>query len=593
MNPARDVLLEAEHFDELGGWTLDTEFVHTMGSPYLMAHGLGRPVADAVTTVRFPATGPWRLWVRTLDWVARWQAPGVPGRFQLHVDGRPCATEFGTQGPDWHWQDGGVVAIERPLITLALHDLTGFNGRCDAVFLTQDLDAPPPPNDSGVLAPWRDGAHGRGEAHGRADETPASFDLVVVGGGFAGMCAALAGARGGLRVALVQDRPVLGGNASSEIRVPLRGLIPKDGPCGGIGALVEELQYDPAVDARLPQTGDDARYERILTAEPNLTVLLHHCLISADAAGGRIRRITALDARSGARKTLAGRLFADCTGHGTLGALAGADFRIGAPDDPPFTPARDTPLMGMTNMWLWEPGDAPEPFAPAPWALDLSLGDIPAQHLAWPWSWESGFYRHPIDDLEYIRDWNLRALFGVWSAMKNAPHAPHLNARITHLAAIAGPRESRRLTGDHVLHEDDMLNRSAFPDGFVPVSWYLDRHFPIPECLRNYPDDPFLGKGRHKPGTSVDARPRHAQPWWGIPYRCLYSRNVENLLMAGRNISTTYWALGAVRVMRTCGMMGEVVGSAAAVCAEHDCTPRDVYHRRLNELRRRIDANRR
>ncbi len=240
MNKDTDILIEAEHFDDLGGWTLDTEFVSTMGSPYLMAHGLGNPVADAVTTIRLPSAGPWRVWVRTLDWVARWQAPGTPGRFEVHVNGRPLQTVFGTEGADWHWRDGGMLHLDRPEITLALHDLTGFNGRCDAILFRRDPAPVPPAPDArpGGVPPVRDAA--------------TAFDLVVAGGGYAGMAAALSAARRGLKVALVQDRPVLGGNGSSEVRVPLRGLLPESPAWPALGSVMAELQSDPHPNAARP-----------------------------------------------------------------------------------------------------------------------------------------------------------------------------------------------------------------------------------------------------------------------------------------------------------------------------------------------------
>ncbi|MFN2352469.1 MAG: NADH-dependent oxidoreductase, partial [Kiritimatiellia bacterium] len=151
----RGLLIEAEYFEDLGGWTLDTTAIGSMGTPYLMAHGLGIPVADARTTLQFPSQGAWRVWVRTLDWVARWDAPGAPGKFQVLINGRPCPTIFGTKGVVWHWQDGGVVEIACPNVTIALRDLTGFNGRCDALYFTRELDAGPPPNNHSVLAGWR------------------------------------------------------------------------------------------------------------------------------------------------------------------------------------------------------------------------------------------------------------------------------------------------------------------------------------------------------------------------------------------------------------------------------------------------------
>lgn len=141
--PAHTVLLEAEGFADPGGWALDTQVMDQMGSPFLMAHGLGRPVRDAVTPVRFPAAGTYRVWVRTRDWAAPWNAPEAPGRFQVLIHGEPLPVEFGTQGAEWHWQAGGIIDIPEDGrdTTVALRDLTGFNGRCDAIVFTTDADA--------------------------------------------------------------------------------------------------------------------------------------------------------------------------------------------------------------------------------------------------------------------------------------------------------------------------------------------------------------------------------------------------------------------------------------------------------------------
>jgi hypothetical protein len=139
LGSANDALLiEAESFAQPGGWVLDTQSIEIMGSPYLLAHGLGRPVADATCEVTVPSTGTYHVFVRTKDWVARWNAPGQPGRFQLLVNGQPLTETFGTRGKDWFWHDGGTVEIPRRKVTLALHDLTGFEGRCDAIFLTKE-----------------------------------------------------------------------------------------------------------------------------------------------------------------------------------------------------------------------------------------------------------------------------------------------------------------------------------------------------------------------------------------------------------------------------------------------------------------------
>src|SRR3954470_7703503 len=174
------VLVEAESFKDYGGWVLDTQFVNLMGSPYLMAHGLGQPVTDATTTVTFPATGTYKVFVRTKDWVAQWKAPGQPGKFQLLVDGKPLAATFGTEGADWHWQDGGTVEIANVETPIALHDLTGFDGRCDAIVFSKDAGFVPP-ND-GTLAAWRKKTLGLPEK----PQDAGNFDLVVVGGGYGG-----------------------------------------------------------------------------------------------------------------------------------------------------------------------------------------------------------------------------------------------------------------------------------------------------------------------------------------------------------------------------------------------------------------------
>jgi hypothetical protein len=194
------------------------------------------------------------------------------------------------------------------------------------------------------------------------------------------------------------------------------------------------------------------------------------------------------------------------------------------------------------------------------------------------WFWESGYDKDPIGDAEGIRDWNLRAAFGAWSAMKNGGGAAkHANAELTWVAYVGGPRESRRLVGDVVLTQDDIITKKDFPDGCVPSTWSIDLHYPKKEYAKKFPDNPFISIAVH--GKGVDRA--YGYP---IPYRCLYSKNVENLFMAGRCVSVTHEALGTVRVMKTCGMMGEVVGKAASVALRHGTTPRGVYERHWSDL---------
>jgi len=564
---AEQVLVEAESFAQPGGWVLDTQFINNMGSPYLLAHGLGQPVQDATTTVRFSSPGEYRVWVRTKDWVARWKAPGQPGRFQLVVDGQPVNETFGTQGADWYWQDGGVVQIKQQEVALALHDLTGFDGRCDAIFFSSDRNLTPP-NASEILAQWRR------QLLGLADQPTErnGYDLVVVGGGYSGLGAAISAARMGCRVALIQDRPVLGGNGSSEVRVWANGLI-RRGRFPRIGEIVEEFA-DQAKKSpgQTEEFGDDVKASVVL-AEKNIDLFLNHFAYQVDMDGGQIRAVSAFDTRTSEHSRFTGKLFCDATGHGTLGALAGAHYDM--------TPKG---RMGMSNMWRWDEAPAPTAFPETPWALDLTMNDFPyPRDFHGQWFWESGFDKDPLNDAEAIRDWNLRAVFGAFNAMKNGDGAAqHPNAILSWVAFIGGPRESRRLLGDVILSQDDIVAKRDFPDGCVPSTWSIDLHYPKQQYAEKFPDNPFISRAEFN--TAVDRA--YGYP---VPYRCFYSRNIPNLFMAGRCISVTHEALGTVRVMKTCGMMGEVVGRAASICVQQDCTPRDVYEKYLDELKRLLD----
>ena len=560
------VLVEAERFAEFGGWVHDSQFMDQMGSPFLLAHGLGVPVQDATTTVEFPAAGTYRLWVRTRDWVATWNAPGTPGRFQVVVDGQPVPTVFGTEGADWHWQDGGQVEITQGPVRLALHDLIGFEGRCDALLFTTDPQLAPP-NTEPQLAAFRRELLGLPEV----PEAVGEFDLVVVGGGIAGTCAAVSAARLGLQVALVQDRPVLGGNNSSEVRVWLQGAR-NVAPYSRVGDIVAELEqrrsahYGPDNKAELYE--DEKKLDLVRT-EPNIRLMLNCRVNAVEVRDGRIQAAVAEETRTAQRFRLAGRWFADCTGDAALGFLAGADHEMTVPGH-----------MGPCNLWNVSETDQPTPFPRCPWALDLTDKPFPGRNKDLQgilqlggWYWESGFDHDPIAKAEYIRDWNFRAMYGAWDALKNVDGA-YPNHQLNWAAHVAGKRESRRLLGDVVLTKEDLLASHKFPDGCVPTGWPIDLHLADPKYDRGFEGDGFISKAYYT---------QYPRPYW-IPYRCLYSRNIANLFMAGRDISVTHDALGATRVMRTGGCMGEIVGMAAALCKQHGLDPRGVYPDRLADL---------
>ncbi len=560
------ILIEAEAFSDHGGWKLDTQFIETMGSPYLIAHGLGRPVEDAVTRIEVPEAGKWHLWVRTKDWVARWDAPGRPGRFQVLLDGEAVPTEFGAEGSAWHWQGAGAFELPAGEVEVRLRDLTGFNGRCDALYLSRSEEAPD--NSSDILPAWRREALGI-----EVDPIPGEFDIVFVGGGYAGSCGAISAARMGLKVALIQNRDVLGGNGSSEIRVWAKGNTP--GGLYPVGDIVREFEDHAEKSPGTYEEFEDDKKEEIVRNEPNISLFLGHHAYEVVMDGNRIAAVRALETRTGRIREFSATYFCDATGHGYIGIKAGADRLM-----------TEKGRLGMSNMWTWQFADGPRTFPETPWALDLAEGEFPyPRRFHAEWFWESGFDKHPLDDLEQIRDWNLRANFGAWNAMKNrgayARSDPsgraHADAELTWMAYIGGTRETLQLLGDVILSEEDIVSKKAFPDGCVLTTWSIDLHYPNEQYLGNYAHNPFIARAEH--GKGVDRLAGYP-----VPYRCFYSRNIENLFMAGRNVSVTRKALGTIRVMKTGGMMGVVVGKAAAVARAHDTDPRGVYERYLPEL---------
>ncbi|PHX84603.1 MAG: NADH-dependent oxidoreductase [Opitutia bacterium] len=564
------LLVEAESLASPGGWSLDTQFIDIMGSPYLIAHGLGQPVKDATTTVTFPATGTYRVWVRTKDWVAEWKAPGAPGKFQVLLNGQPLAETFGAKSATWFWHDGGTVTVAKKENTLALRDLMGFDGRCDSLYFTTDLTTPPP-NDSAPLSAWRKSTLGLPPA----PQDMGEFDLVVVGGGYGGMGSAISAARMGLKVALVQNRPVLGGNGSSEIRVWAMGLV-RRGNYPHIGEMIEEFADKARNSPGTYEEFGDAKKEALVRSEKNISLFLNEHIYAATTIGGKIMSVTSLNTSTSREKKFSGKLFVDCTGHGSLAHLAGAKYEIELKD-----------LLGMSNMWVWSNDTAPRTYPETPWALDLKMDDFPYPKLGkadmadkgkGEWFWESGFNKHPINDLELIRDWNLRAVFGAFNAMKNRDgKAEHPNAKLDWVAYVGGTRESRRIVGDVLLTHEDIITKKNFPDGCVPSTWSIDLHFAKKEYATKFADNPFIAVAEHDKRIDRDFG-------YPIPYRCLYSVNIENMFMAGRNISVTDQALGTVRVMKTIGMMGEVVGKAAAVAIQRNTTPRGVYEQHWKEV---------
>ena len=610
-------LIEAESFQDLGGWTRDTQFIYSMGSPYLIAHGLGHPVQPAKTTVELSSTGTWHIWVRTKNWVpGPWEAPG---RFKLSVNGKELDPTFGEGVGNWAWERGGEIEVNEAKLELALIDLTGFNGRCDAIFLTQDQKEIPE-NTSKPMSEWR-------RKHGEVKEEPTpEYDLTVVGGGIAGCCAAVSAARAGLKVSLVHDRSTLGGNASPEILVDPCGLYPP-GKYPNIGDIVREISPKMKNRQKVEAFEEAAQTRlKVVEAEPNLDLYMGYYVYDVKTERGCIREVSAMSAQSTVTRTFKSSYFVDGTGHGTIGLKAGADHRMEPKE-----------RMGMTNYWKWKWTDQDVSFPETPWALQLTENGFPypgdggwlnkegkparIQHdhplffspakkgFEGQWYWESGFDKHPLDDLEAIRDHNLRAAFGAFNAMKNhgvygeldTSGKSHATAEMYWMACIGGPRETLQLLGDVIVSEDDIYSERDFPDSCVPATWGIDLHYALPLWAKENPNNPFISRAHFdgrvddtqgrwaespRPGLIGEMRAKHnPKKGYLFPYRAFYSRNISNLFMAGRDISCTHEALGTIRVMNTLGMVGVVVGRAAAIACEHDATNRDVYEKHFEEFK--------
>jgi hypothetical protein len=563
------LLVEAEQFTAKGGWQIDTQFIETMGSPYLIAHGMGVPVPDATTEITVPADATYKVWVRTIDWTESLKREGGAGRFTLAIGGTQVGGELGKGKGEWHWEEAGSIPLKQGKTTLSLKDLSGFDGRVDAVLLSRGAALRPPEK---CLLEDRIGWKIPGAP--AAIEDAGDFDLVVIGGGYGGLGAAISAARMGCKVALVQNREVLGGNGSSEIRVWAKGDLP---PSEYLMAdIIREISDSASASPAAAEQFVDAKKEAVVKAEANITLLLGHHAYGLEMKGKEIAAAKLLEVKTGQIKRVKGKLFADCTGHGFIGQWAGADLTM-----------ERKGRMGMSNMWMWESEDSPQPFREEPWMIGLTEKGFPypQRHHA-EWFWEGGFDNHPVKELEQTRDWNLLASYSAWNAIKNHgvysnrdPQARnHANARLQWLAYVGGTRETQQLIGDVVLSDDDIEAKKDYPDACVLTTWSIDLHIPHPVYTKENPARPFISKDIHR--HAVDKKIGYP-----IPYRCFYSRNVPNLFMAGRNISVTREALGTIRVMKTIGMMGVAVGRAAAICKAHDCLPRDVYREHLDEVK--------
>lgn len=572
---AADVFVEAENFKEKGGWVVDQQFMDLMGSSYLMAHGMGKPVNDAKTFVSFPEKGKYYIYVRTYNWTSPWHQGKGPGKFTLKINGKKLPVSLGDVGYEWQWQEAGNIQIKEGVAEISLHDLTGFNGRCDAIFFTTQQGNIPP---SGIkeLTAFRKKMLG-------IPDTPSiikKYDFVVVGAGIAGMCAAASAARKGCKVALINDRPVLGGNNSSEIRVHLGGRI-EMAPYNNLGNIIKEFGHIKGGNAQPAENYEDDKKMQFIKAEKNIELFTNFRAMSVDMEGKNIKAVIAKHIETGEDIRFEAPLFSDCTGDGTIGYLAGADYLMGREGRDQFgediAPEKaDKMTMGASVQWYSLDTGKKEEFPVFNYGITFNEENSEKVTMG-EWTWETGMNKDQIFEAEKIRDYGLLVIYSNWSFLKNnySDKQKYRNRNLDWVAFIAGKRESRRLLGDYIVKEDDIVKNVFHEDATATASWSIDLHFPEPKNSKHFPGEEFKAATNH-----IRIYP------YPIPYRSLYSRNVNNLFMAGRNISVTHVALGTTRVMRTTGMLGEVVGLAASLCKKYQASPRDIYFYHLDDLKK-------
>ena len=406
-------------------------------------------------------------------------------------------------------------------------------------------------------------------------------DFCVVGGGLAGVCAAIAAARAGAKTVLMQERPVLGGNAFSEIRMWV---------CGAAGfretgileeIMLENLYRNPCKNYSI---WDSVLYGKVIS-EPNITLLLNCSCCDAGVENNAIRFVRGWQMTTQTWITVYAHCFSDCSGDSVLAPLTGAEYRVGRESAGEFgekvsVPKADLHTMGMSCLIQARKGDKPVAFQAPAWAKKLTKEEVDRRRpdLDSPyenfWYLELGGNRDSIYDTETIRDELLALAFGFWDYIKNSGEFDAELWQLDFVGFLPGKRESRRMTGFYMMTQTDILAGGHFDDVVAFGGWGLDDHHPAGFYHAGNPNQ-----------WGVTPSP------YGIPYRVLYSKNITNLFFAGRNISMTHAAISSSRVMATCALLGQAVGEAAELTVKYQETPHGIYERHMEELQERLMKN--
>ncbi len=399
-------------------------------------------------------------------------------------------------------------------------------------------------------------------------------DVCVVGAGMAGLLAAVAAARHGAKVVLMHDRPVVGGNASSECRVHICGA-DRHNTIANMRetGILEEIRLENL--ARNPNRSfsvwDLILYSKARYQE-GLTPLLNCSCIGAQMDGARIKSVTGWQTTTQTCHRVCASIFVDCSGDAVLAPLAGAAFRMGREARTEYNESiapeqADARTMGMTCLFSARKYATPQPFSPPAWAYVFDGDeDLPYGAGGHGW-WEMGYWwvelggeSHAIHDTEHLRDELLKIAIGIWDHIKNRGSHGAENWALDWLGFLPAKRESRRYIGEHILTQNDIEASGPFEDVVAYGGWTMDDHHPAG----------FWAARLGSPATVFHEAPSP----YGIPYRSLYSKAIANLMFAGRCASATHAAMSSTRVMGTCSSMGQAAGTAAAMAARRGLEPR-------------------
>lgn len=402
-------------------------------------------------------------------------------------------------------------------------------------------------------------------------------EFCVVGGGMAGMCAAITAARHGVKTILMHERPVLGGNASSEIRMFI---------CGALqlreSGLIEELRLDNCRrnPRRTYPLWDALLFEKVKFQE-NLTVLLNCSCLDAEMSGDRIKSVKGWQLTTQQFHQVEADYFADCSGDSILAELTGAEFRIGREAAGEFNESlavksADRKTMGMSCLMQVRETDRVQPYTPPAWAKKLTEADLsnryhdlsPYQNF---WYLELGGDQDSIADSETVRDELVATAYGMWDHIKNGGDHGADKWELDWVGFLPGKRESRRYVGDYIMTQNDLLTPGDFPDTVAFGGWPVDDHHP--------------GGLKHQGEPNTVLEPEKP---YNIPARSLYSKNISNLLFAGRNISTSHIALSSTRVMATCALCGQAVGTIVAHAVPEKLTPRQTVAANIRAIQQTL-----